>query len=417
MTKEVLKYLIQKLKDLFATKEEIPTKTSDLTNDSGFLTSIPSEYITETELGNKGYLTEHQDISGKADISDLSTVATSGSYNDLTNKPTIPNKTSQLQNDSGYLTSIPNEYVTDEELNAKGYLTSIPSEYITETELNSKGYLTQHQDISGKVDKVDGKGLSTNDYTTAEKNKLEGIADNANNYTHPNSHPANIITQDSTHRFVTDADITAWNAKYNKPSDGIPYKDISLDIKNGLISDNERATWNNKAECLNLISPDLTTALYTPLEIISAMSNGNVILMAVGGVCSVIDFDVRNSPNYVVLQRQFNSIKQIVQITIYEDKTFNFVPLELATVKTFSGTLGTFYSSANSLYYYQNVEFPEVTADDEPIIDLITTVDGFEKEQEEWNKIFKAEAVSGSIAFYVSERTTIPLNFSVKVVK
>lgn len=163
----------------------VPTKTSQLTNDSGFITSIPSEYITETELNAKGYLTEHQDISGKANISDLSTVATSGSYNDLTNKPTIPNKTSQLQNDSGYLTSIPNEYVTDEELNAKGYLTSIPSEYITETELNSKGYLTQHQDISGKVDKVEGKGLSTNDYTTEEKNKLNGIEENANNYSLP----------------------------------------------------------------------------------------------------------------------------------------------------------------------------------------------------------------------------------------
>ena len=30
--------------------------------------------------------------------------------------------------------------------------------------------------ITGKVDKVDGKGLSTNDYTTAEKEKLAGIA-------------------------------------------------------------------------------------------------------------------------------------------------------------------------------------------------------------------------------------------------
>lgn len=36
-------------------------------------------------------------------------------------------------------------------------------------------------DLSGKVDKVDGKGLSTNDYTDAEKTKLEGL----NNYTHP----------------------------------------------------------------------------------------------------------------------------------------------------------------------------------------------------------------------------------------
>jgi hypothetical protein len=29
--------------------------------------------------------------------------------------------------------------------------------------------------VDGKVDKVSGKGLSTNDYTTAEKNKLSGI--------------------------------------------------------------------------------------------------------------------------------------------------------------------------------------------------------------------------------------------------
>ena len=41
---------------------------------------------------------------------------------------------------------------------------------------NDSGFLTQHQDISGKVDKVTGKGLSTNDYTTTEKNKLAGIA-------------------------------------------------------------------------------------------------------------------------------------------------------------------------------------------------------------------------------------------------
>lgn len=38
--------------------------------------------------------------------------------------------------------------------------------------------------LDGKVDKVTGKGLSTNDYTTTEKNKLSGIASGANNYVH-----------------------------------------------------------------------------------------------------------------------------------------------------------------------------------------------------------------------------------------
>lgn len=40
-------------------------------------------------------------------------------------------------------------------------------------------------DLSGYVQKETGKGLSTNDYTTAEKTKLAGIADGANKYVHP----------------------------------------------------------------------------------------------------------------------------------------------------------------------------------------------------------------------------------------
>lgn len=39
--------------------------------------------------------------------------------------------------------------------------------------------------LGNKVDKETGKGLSTNDYTTTEKNKLAGIAEGANNYTLP----------------------------------------------------------------------------------------------------------------------------------------------------------------------------------------------------------------------------------------
>ena len=39
--------------------------------------------------------------------------------------------------------------------------------------------------IGNKVDKVDGKGLSTNDYTTDEKNKLSGVELGANNYSLP----------------------------------------------------------------------------------------------------------------------------------------------------------------------------------------------------------------------------------------
>jgi len=46
--------------DSLENKPDIPTKISQLENDN--------EYVTESELNNKGYLTEHQDISGKADV-------------------------------------------------------------------------------------------------------------------------------------------------------------------------------------------------------------------------------------------------------------------------------------------------------------------------------------------------------------
>ena len=52
---------------------------------------------------------------------------------------------------------------------------------ITPSHINGVLGLEQvtHQDISGKVDKIQGKGLSTEDFTTEEKQKLNGIEDEA----------------------------------------------------------------------------------------------------------------------------------------------------------------------------------------------------------------------------------------------
>lgn len=54
-------------------------------------------------------------------------------------------------------------------------LQSIPSEYVTESELTAKGYATTSA-LNDKVDKVTGKGLSTEDFTSALKSKLEGLS-------------------------------------------------------------------------------------------------------------------------------------------------------------------------------------------------------------------------------------------------
>lgn len=77
-------------------------------------------------------------------------VADSVDWSNVQNKPTIPTKTSQLTNDSGYITSIPDEYITETELNAKGYATTsqIPtvptniSEFTNDANYASETYVT-----------------------------------------------------------------------------------------------------------------------------------------------------------------------------------------------------------------------------------------------------------------------------------
>ena len=180
----------------------VPTKMSELANDANYilletLRQILSAYATIASIPTKvsqllndsGYLTQHQDISGKADKSSLSDVATSGDYNDLINQPTIPIlpdfATVATSGDYNDLNNKPTIPVVPTRVSAfendAGYLKTHQSlaNYYTKQQIDNKGYLTEHQDISGKVDKETGKGLSTNDYTTVEKNKLAGIAEGA----------------------------------------------------------------------------------------------------------------------------------------------------------------------------------------------------------------------------------------------
>ena len=63
----------------YAKTTDLPTKVSQLENDSNYLSSIPVEYVTETELNAKGYLTQHQDLSAyalKTEIPSLNGYAT-----------------------------------------------------------------------------------------------------------------------------------------------------------------------------------------------------------------------------------------------------------------------------------------------------------------------------------------------------
>lgn len=148
-----------------AVTDAIPTTLSDLNEDSSHRTVTDAEKTT---------------WNAKSDFS--------GDYDDLTNKPTIPTNTSDLTNDSNFVSD---------------------SVYV-------------HTD---------------NNYTTSEKNKLAGIeagaevntvtsvngktgaitlsADDVNALPDTTEIPSTLadLTDDSTHRTVTDTEKSTWNAK------------------------------------------------------------------------------------------------------------------------------------------------------------------------------------------------------------
>ena len=70
--------------------------------------------------------------------------------------------------------------------------------------------------------------------------KLQGIEEGATAYTHPDTHPATMITTDESHRFATDTQINEWNAKASK--------DTATIEANGLMSAEDKAKLDSIGE-------------------------------------------------------------------------------------------------------------------------------------------------------------------------
>ena len=76
----------------------IPTKTSDLTNDSGFITDADVPTKTSDLTNDSGFITDADIPTKTSELTNDSGFITSEDI------PEIPTKTSQLNNDSGFLT-------------------------------------------------------------------------------------------------------------------------------------------------------------------------------------------------------------------------------------------------------------------------------------------------------------------------
>lgn len=173
-------------------KPEIPAKTSELVNDSGYITSAdvkPSEdyegYALNAENALSSSYSRYADYATSCSIAIWDNIAFKP---DVALKSDIPTKTSQLENDSGYLVEASlSDYVKTNELPSlagyaredyvddkvtqealarqradafissmvddKAWLSSVPTK--TSDLVNDSGYLTAHQSLSNYYTKAE----------------------------------------------------------------------------------------------------------------------------------------------------------------------------------------------------------------------------------------------------------------------
>ena len=222
----------------YAKKTDIPSKTSQLTNDSDF--------VTKTDLNTKLDATAYTavDLSSYAKKSDI---------------PTVPSKTSQLTNDSGYITGVDlSNYDTVEDVDSKlstkldatAYTSPDLSSYAKKTDIPSKtSQLTNDSDFVTKTDlntKLDATAYTASDLSEYAKktdipNKTSQLT-NDSGYINQDTLQETVkhyVTTDTLQKHVNDFD-SKLSAKQDKVNNIVVGKTVSYTLQS--VSESE---WEN----------------------------------------------------------------------------------------------------------------------------------------------------------------------------
>ena len=165
-------------------------------------TTVTSDANGKITISSTNTVYTHPTTHPASMITGLATVATSGSYNDLTNKPTIP---------AAY--SLPDATASVKGGVKIGSNLTVSSGTISLTKANvtsALGYTPPASDTTYGDATTTSSGLMS----STDKVKLNGIADNANYYIHPPTHPASMISG-----LATVATSGNYNDLANKPGD------------------------------------------------------------------------------------------------------------------------------------------------------------------------------------------------------
>ena len=316
---------------------DFPSKVSAFTNDKGYLTSHQSlDEYAKTVYVDQQIANINDDIivdfESKADVNHAhGNINKDGVITNQKSKNVVTDSNGKITTEDKLIvdTAIANSTNPVQNKAVKNALDSINGSSI---KLNNSSNLSVSDAVSDKVDKVTGKGLSTNDFTDALKAKLDAIEAQANKYTHPTSHATGMIVEASALANVGSAananqhDIntkinTALGTKVDKVTGkGLSTNDFTDTLKSKLDSVYEGA--RAKKRILGyLITSDIDTTNQPLIRIqkdtrlkvrLYDSENGNII-----NDLSGINFPINLSVNYCI-----NNVNRSLTTTD-EGATFN----------------------------------------------------------------------------------------------
>lgn len=228
---------IDNLENTKADKSEIPTKTSDLINDSGF---IEDEDYVHTDNN----FTDEYEAQINQNASDIATLQSTKA-----DKSEIPTKTSDLTNDSGFINKNVNDLVNytlktntgsliDLEINGTTYVItlSLKNQDGTVISTDTIDLPLESVVVGGSYDAVNKKiVLTLENGNTVDIPVGDLIAGLQTEITSQNKLASDLVDDtNSGNKFVTTSEKQAWNAKYDKPAGGIPKTDLASDVQTSL---------------------------------------------------------------------------------------------------------------------------------------------------------------------------------------
>lgn len=264
----------------FALKTELPTKTSQLTNDSGFMTSIPDEYVTNSEL-EQTLIPYGQELDKKSNIINYSDHTLNGveTYNNLEKLST--SETSKLD-------AI---YIIDKSINlTKGSICSIEVKFSDNTNLLLQGEVVSAVLIQKEVNYIQIIGQNSAGIMLMDKAKYSVGDDDSLTSEHDDNVSTLVVIHPNANNVIS--------LTITKPT--------TFEINNSFfmnyqfVNDTEKENWNNKADKSELFSGNYNDLTDKP------------VIPSIEGLATEVYVDQSISQVNEDLQNQINELFQNV---------------------------------------------------------------------------------------------------------